>query len=122
MLEHFLSANITFSSFKTFILPPFGLCRPGRLHRWLPTATPRATPLQTLYVMTDVLFSFLMTSVRQRLETITVFQFIHSNGNCIGMSSGVPGRVGGWGSNTPLPRNSGGPPKSCQSRPDCENC
>jgi hypothetical protein len=47
---------------------------------------PQSTPLQTLYVMTDVLFSFLMTSVRQRLGTITVLQFIHSNGNCIGMS------------------------------------
>ena len=29
-------------------------------------------------------------------------------------------RGGCWGST--LPRNSGGPPKSCQTQPDCENC
>jgi len=29
---------------------------------------------------------------------------------------------GGGCSNRPLPRNSEGPPKSCQTQPDCENC
>jgi len=34
-------------------------------------------------------------------------------------SSGQPR---GWGIQTPPPRNSEGPPKSCQTQPDCENC
>jgi len=29
---------------------------------------------------------------------------------------------GVWGVQTPPPRNSEGPPKSCQTQPDCENC
>ena len=29
---------------------------------------------------------------------------------------------GGWRFNPPPPRNSEGPPKSCQTQPDCENC
>ena len=29
---------------------------------------------------------------------------------------------GGLGGSTPPPRNSEGPPKSCQTQPDCENC
>ena len=33
--------------------------------------------------------------------------------------SGVP--RGGWGVQPP-PRNSEGPPKSCHTQPDCENC
>ena len=33
--------------------------------------------------------------------------------------SGVPKGV--WGAQTP-PQNSEGPPKSCQTQPDCENC
>ena len=36
------------------------------------------------------------------------------------LTSGVP-RGGGLGCSTP-PRNSEGPPKSCQTQPDCENC
>jgi len=37
------------------------------------------------------------------------------------------GRFGGGGSSphptpTPTPRNFKGPPKSCQTQPDCENC
>jgi len=28
----------------------------------------------------------------------------------------------GDGVQTPLPQNSEGPPKSCQTQPDCENC
>ena len=35
-------------------------------------------------------------------------------------SSGVPRGRGLGGSNPP--RNSEGPPKSCQTQPDCENC
>jgi len=35
-------------------------------------------------------------------------------------SSDVP--RGGLGCSTPPPRNSEGPPKSCQTQPDCENC
>jgi hypothetical protein len=31
-------------------------------------------------------------------------------------------RGGGLGCSTPPPRNSEGPPKSCQTQPDCENC
>ena len=34
--------------------------------------------------------------------------------------SGVP-RRGGLGCSNPPPRNSEGPPKSCQTQPDCEN-
>ena len=30
------------------------------------------------------------------------------------------GGLGGGGSNPPSPRNSEGPPKSCQTQPDCE--
>ena len=38
-----------------------------------------------------------------------------------GIVSGVP--RGGLGVQTlPLPRNSEGPPKSCRTQPDCENC
>jgi len=40
-------------------------------------------------------------------------------GRNIFLSSGVPWG-GGWGFNPP--RNSEGPPKSCQTEPDCENC
>ena len=29
---------------------------------------------------------------------------------------------GGWGVQTPSPRNFEGPPKLCQTQPDCENC
>jgi len=37
--------------------------------------------------------------------------------------SGVPGGGGVWGVQTsPPPGNSEGPPKSCQTQPDCENC
>jgi len=35
-------------------------------------------------------------------------------------SSGVPRGV--WGFKPPSPRNSEGPPKSCQTQPDCEHC
>ena len=38
------------------------------------------------------------------------------------MFSGVPRGEGGWGVQTPTPRNSEGSPKSCQTQPDCENC
>ena len=34
-------------------------------------------------------------------------------------------RTEGWGGlrcSNPPPRNSEGPPKSCQTQPDCENC
>ena len=31
-------------------------------------------------------------------------------------------RGGVWGCSNPPPRNSEGPPKSCQTQPDCENC
>ena len=34
-------------------------------------------------------------------------------------SSGVPR---GWFGGSNHPRNSEGPPKSCQTQPDCENC
>jgi hypothetical protein len=34
--------------------------------------------------------------------------------------SGVP--RGGFGVFNPPPRNFEGPPKSCQTQPDCENC
>jgi len=36
-------------------------------------------------------------------------------------SSGVPRRGGEVGVFNPTPRNSEGPPKSCQIQPDCEN-
>ena len=32
------------------------------------------------------------------------------------------GGGGGFGGSNPLPPNSEGPPKSCQTQPDCENC
>jgi len=35
-------------------------------------------------------------------------------------TSGVP-EWGSWGVQTPSPRNSEGPPKLCQTQPDCEN-
>ena len=33
----------------------------------------------------------------------------------------VPVALPGGGGSTPPPRNSEGPPKSCQTQPDCEN-
>jgi len=38
-----------------------------------------------------------------------------------GFAVAYRGGRGLWGS-TPPPRNSEGPPKSCQTQPDCENC
>ena len=35
------------------------------------------------------------------------------------LDSGLPRE--GWGFNPPPPRNPEGPPKSCQTQPDCEN-
>jgi len=47
-------------------------------------------------------------------DTVTVMISEHTK--LVG-DSGVPGEV-----QTPPPRNSEGPPKSCQTQTDCENC
>jgi hypothetical protein len=54
-------------------------------------------------------------------DTLYLHVFWHVFDIILGLAtgSGVPsGRV--WGVQTP-PRNSEGPPKSCQTQPDCEN-
>jgi len=45
-------------------------------------------------------------------------------GRCVGLNlpSGIPRRCFGGVSTTPPPTNSEGPPKSCQTQPDCEKC
>jgi len=50
---------------------------------------------------------------------LKVFRYMFTDVSKGPAASGVP--TGVWGVQTP-PRNSEGPPKSCQAQADCENC
>ena len=64
-----------------------------------------------------------LTKIPERIVLFVMSSnnWTHTN---LGNSVSVAYRGGVWGfkSTPPLPRNSEGPPKSCQTQPDCENC
>ena len=81
-------------------------------------------PNKNLRISTNNSFLHIRTKMSPSPTTFCCWQhtyFLYQNVNRTATSHQWRTEGVGWGVQHPYP-NSGGPPKSCQTQPDCENC